>query len=262
MADSTVRVITGFHAIEEKLRSLKSLGISPQNCKLEVGKLGPRVKKIVEQAKQSGIPVETVAASRLDTLVSDLPEAIQDHRGIVLLIKEAALKKNHISLDSFCAEKAAFTGKSVVVILDSVTDPYNVGAIMRSCDQFGVDLLILPERRSAKDGEVVERSSAGAASYLPTAIVPNLASALELLKNAGYWVYGADAGGKNAASLNLAGKTVLIMGSEGSGISRLLREKCDGIVSIPTCGKIDSLNVSVATGILLYEIYCQNNQSV
>ena len=260
MADTTVRVITGFHAIEEKLRSLKSLGITPQNCKLEVAKLGPRVKKIVEQAKNLGILVETVSASRLDALVKDLPEAIQDHRGIVLVIKEAALRKNQISLDSFCAEKKTFTGKSVVVILDSVTDPYNVGAIMRSCDQFGVDVLILPERRSAKDGEVIERASAGAASYLPTAIVPNLATALDLLKDAGYWVYGADAGGKAAPSLNLTGKTVLIMGSEGSGMSRLLREKCDEIISIPTCGKIDSLNVSVATGVLLYEIYCQNNQ--
>ena len=144
-------------------------------------------------------------------------------------------------------------------VLDSVTDPHNVGAIIRSCDQFGVDLIVLPERRGAKDGEVIGRSSAGANAWVPTAIVPNLVRAVQQLKEAGYWVYGADAGGTKLTECNLSGKIVVIMGSEGTGISRLLTEQCDGILSIPTCGKLDSLNVSVAAGVLLYELSKQNS---
>ena len=147
-----------------------------------------------------------------------------------------------------------------VVILDSVTDPHNVGAIIRSADQFGASLVLLPERNSANkvnDNDVILRTSAGAAAWVPVSVVPNLVRCVEKLKDNGFWVYGADAGGTSVQEGKFAEKTVLIMGSEGSGISRLLKEQCDSIVSIPTCGKIDSLNVSVATGVLLYEIYRQ-----
>lgn len=139
------------------------------------------------------------------------------------------------------------------MILDSVTDPHNVGAVIRSCDQLGADLLVLPEKRGASESAVIERSSAGASAWVPTAIVTNLVRAVEKLQKAGFWVYGAAAGGSAAHSLDLTGNTALIMGSEGSGIGRLLAKKCDGFIAIPCCGKLDSLNVSVAAGILLYE---------
>ena len=149
---------------------------------------------------------------------------------------------------------------SIVVILDSITDPHNVGAIIRSCDQFGVDLVVLPERRGASESEIIGRSSAGASAWVQTSVVSNLVRTVEKLKEAGFWIYGADAGGETAGQTSLQGKIALVMGSEGSGISRLLEEKCDKIISIPTCGKLDSLNVSVACGVLLYEIKRQSMQ--
>ena len=151
--------------------------------------------------------------------------------------------------------------RQVVVVLDSVTDPHNVGAIIRSCDQFGASLVILPERRGVKDvesNEVIARSSAGSSAWVPVAVVNNLVRSVQLLKDNGFWAYGADAGGENVTQMKFARRTVIVMGSEGNGIARLLEEQCDTIISIPTCGKIDSLNVSVAAGILLYENYRQN----
>ena len=147
----------------------------------------------------------------------------------------------------------------LVVVLDGITDPHNYGAIIRSCDQFGVSLIVNPNSRSAKDSETVARTSAGASAWMPIATVPNLVRAVGLLKEAGFWVYGADMGGEPAHKKDLTGRVALVMGSEGEGIARLLREACDGIVSIPSKGQIDSLNVSVAAGVLLYEINRQRN---
>ena len=148
--------------------------------------------------------------------------------------------------------------RQTVVILDSITDPHNVGAIIRNCDQFGAALVILPEKRSVKDiseNEVVARTSAGSSAWVPLAVVSNLVRTVSLLKEHGFWIYGADAGGAPIDKINFAPRSAVIMGSEGAGIARLLSEQCDDLVSIPTCGKVDSLNVSVAAGILLYEIY-------
>ncbi|MCR4938675.1 MAG: 23S rRNA (guanosine(2251)-2'-O)-methyltransferase RlmB [Treponemataceae bacterium] len=257
------KIITGFHAIEEYVRSTASDSSKTGKVQLLYSTPGPRVKKIIAQAEKAGIVCSKVESKMLDEAVSSIPEALRDHRGIVLVaeLKEGTDNTNRVSFDEFVAQaKSSVSGKklSVVLVLDSVTDPHNVGAIIRSCDQFGVDLVVLPERRGVKDSEVIARSSAGAISWVPVAVVPNLVRAVEALKEAGYWVYGADAGGITIAESRLEGKVVLIMGSEGTGMSRLLEKECDAIVSIPTCGKLDSLNVSVAAGILLYEIRRQN----
>jgi 23S rRNA (guanosine2251-2'-O)-methyltransferase len=141
--------------------------------------------------------------------------------------------------------------------LDSITDPYNVGAILRSADQFGVSLVLLPRHRglrNAASNETVSRASAGANAWVPVCETANLTQPVALLKDAGFWVYGADAHGTALPQVTFARRSVLVLGSEGSGSSRLLSEQCDSMVSIPTRGNIDSLNVSVAAGILLYEI--------
>ena len=284
----SIKTVTGFHAIEEYLRSVgdtadlsakatgtgkrataavsgKKADASESNEKLRIfySVAGPRVKKIIAQAEKSGILCSKVPDSKLDELVSEKSDALRDHRGIVLVTEKADSSEDvaRVSFDEFVAQSRKDSSEkklSVVVVLDSVTDPHNVGAIIRSCDQFGVDLVVLPERRGAKDSEVIARSSAGATAWVPVAVVPNLVRAVETLKEAGYWVYGADAGGISIANSRFEGKIVLIMGSEGSGMGRLLEKECDVIVSIPTCGKLDSLNVSVAAGILLYEIHRQN----
>lgn len=248
--------ITGFHSIEEKIRSLLKTKADSSDYRLFYSKPGPRVKKILAAAKEAGLAAEECDNKKLDNLVKNLDPALQDHRGIVMTITGA--KKEAENLVDFDAWIKKQTDRQTVVILDKITDPHNVGAIIRSCDQFGASLVIIPEHNSARDiasNEIIGRSSAGASAWVPVAIVKNLVRATEELKKAGFWIYGADAGGQNITGLSFAPKSAIIMGSEGSGIDALLQKKCDTIVSIPTCGKIDSLNVSVAAGVLLYELY-------
>ena len=261
-----MKIITGFHAIEEKIKSLE------KNSKaiLFYNKPGPRVKKIIAfaqslcESKNALIECRQVEVHELEKLVSTLPELARDHRGVVLQL--SGNQKDETNLVEFSDLKIHLKNrissktenqKSVVVILDSITDPHNVGAIIRSCDQFGADLVVLPARRGAStDSEIIGRSSAGASSWVPYMVVPNLIRVIELLKEEGYWIYGADAGGENLNDLVVQknDKVAIVMGSEGFGMSRIVRENCDKILSIPTCGKLDSLNVSVAAGILLYKI--------
>ena len=245
---------TGFHAVEERLRRYGAEKRHSVQLRILYGKAGPRVKKILSLAKEYGVPCEQADDRTLDEQVRSLPQEAQDHRGIILLVDgEKERAGNIVQLDqwlSACPEEAT------VVILDGVTDPHNVGAVLRSCDQLGVCLLVTGERRSAsniQDNEVIARASAGASAYIPVAVVTNLARAAGQLKEAGFWIYGADMGGTPIQQVSFAARTCIVMGSEGSGISRLLEEACDQIVSIPTCGRIDSLNVSVAAGIILYE---------
>ncbi|MCR5764686.1 MAG: 23S rRNA (guanosine(2251)-2'-O)-methyltransferase RlmB [Treponema sp.] len=261
------KIITGFHAIEEQVLSINDKNASPR-LQLFYSKPGPRIKKILEAAKKAGITSTQVDDKKLNQLVENLPQALQDHRGIVLCMdgekKEAA---NIVDLDAWIKQHSAINQDNqdnqayqplTVVVLDRVTDPHNVGAILRSCDQFGANLVIIPEHNSANDiagNEVIARTSAGASAWVPVAIVNNLVRAIEKLKAAGFWIYGADAGGETCGRIDFAEKAVIIMGSEGTGIAQLLEKQCDSIVSIPTCGKIDSLNVSVAAGVLLYELY-------
>lgn len=253
-----MKIYTGFHSVEEKVRS--SQNKKETGLKILYAKPGPRVKKIISQAKTQGIPCSETTEKELNSLVSNLSETAKEHRGIVLISEnEKQISENKVDFDQFL-KSIENKDSSIVVILDSITDPHNVGAIIRSCDQFGVDLVVLPERRGASESEIIGRSSAGASAWVQTSVVSNLVRTVEKLKEAGFWIYGADAGGEIAGQTSLQGKIALVMGSEGSGISRLLEEKCDKIISIPTCGKLDSLNVSVACGVLLYEIKRQSMQ--
>lgn len=261
-------ILSGFHAVEERVRAAQEDSGAALKMRIYFSKPGPRVKKILELAKSAGIQCEQSDNKTLDQMAAALPEGAREHRGVILEIQgQEARPSNIVDFDVWLERfKAARVGQSrtTVVILDSVTDPHNVGAILRSADQFGAALVILPERRGANDvaqNEVIARSSAGAASWVPVSVVSNLVRAAQQLKDAGFWIYGADAGGVQVQDGTFSKNSVLIMGSEGNGIARLLREQCDTIVSIPTCGKIDSLNVSVAAGVLLYEIYRQELSS-
>jgi len=252
-------VITGFHAIDERLRKALDVKADVSNFTIRYSKIGPRVKKTLAVAKAANIKCEKVENKLLDELVLTLDVTAQDHRGIVLEISGVQEKQNKVvDFDTYLEKLCANTTSNItVVLLDSVTDPHNVGAIIRSCDQLGVDLFVVPESNSSKDSEIIGRSSAGANAWIPVAIVPNLTRAVQKLKSKSFWIYGADAGGDPAQEIIFPQNTALIMGSEGSGIHRLLKETCDTIVSIPTVGKLDSLNVSVAAGILMYEIHRQ-----
>lgn len=237
-------VITGFHAIEESLRSNES-------GKLFIAGKGERIEKLVGVAKSTGIPVHRVGSQELDRLAKG-----QDHRGAVYLI-EGPGKNIQPDLKSAISEISSET--ALVVVLDGVTDPHNLGAILRSADLFEVDFVILPANRSARLNPTVAKTSAGASNYVPVVSIPNLTRALDELKRAGFWIYGADAGGKPAYEIDLTGKVALVMGSEGRGLGRLVRERCDEILSIPVRGNIDSLNVSVAAGVCIYEVRRQQD---
>ena len=234
--------LTGFHAIEERIKSGHPCG------PLFVAKAGPRAKEIVTLAVNNKIRLER-------TGTFDLNNMAPDNRGIALQVSQlnSADDNADISLESFLAGLEE-RRNALVLILDEITDPHNYGAILRCCDQFAVDLVLGRSRRSARNAAVISQTSAGAASWVAQAETPNLVRAMEDLKEAGFWIYGADMEGEPVYAKDLSGKTAIVLGSEGGGISRLLRERCDGMAGIPSNGKIDSLNVSVAAGILLYEV--------
>ena len=240
--------LTGFHAIEEKI---KSAGPDGTAGPLLTAKAGPRARELAALASAYKIRVDRVGTFELDRLAPG-------HRGIALAVtdSESGGADAGMTLESFISglgnRKEALT-----VILDEITDPHNYGAILRSCDQFGVDLVITRRRRIAKYAETVSKTSAGAVSWVPVAETANLVRAAADLKEAGFWIYGADMAGEPAYKQDLRGRITLILGGEGSGLSRLLRESCDALVGIPSKGRIDSLNVSVAAGILFYEVQRQ-----
>lgn len=147
----------------------------------------------------------------------------------------------------------------LIVILNEILDPHNLGSIIRVCECAGVDGLIIGKDRSASVNDTVMRVSAGALNHVKVARVTNINSAIDQLKDNGYWVYGAEVGGGDIYKSNLTGKICLVIGGEDSGVKRLTKEKCDGLISIPMFGKVNSLNASVACGIAVYEAVRQRS---
>lgn len=230
--------ITNFHGIEETLKD------PPAGAELLVGKKNPRIDALVALAKKAKVGVR-------ETTDAELTKAAgAEQRGAVLILPTGR-KTRETTLEEFLQTFDADQG--LVVLLDGVTDPQNYGAILRSADQFAADLVLIPARRSASDTPAVYGASAGAAAWVPHAVVTNLTRALGQLKEKGFWIYGADMDGTPAPQAKLTGRVALVLGSEGKGLSRLVRETCDVIVSIPTRGRLDSLNVSVSAGVLMYE---------
>ena len=152
-------------------------------------------------------------------------------------------------------ENASSKGESpFIVILDGIEDPHNLGAIMRSAEGAGAHGVIIPKRRAAELTDTAVKASAGAAEYMPCARVTNIARTIDELKEKGVWIWGCDMGGENYSDADLSGGIALVIGNEGKGISRIVREKCDFTVSIPMRGRIESLNASNAAAVLMYEI--------
>ncbi|GMO35477.1 MAG: 23S rRNA (guanosine(2251)-2'-O)-methyltransferase RlmB [Termitinemataceae bacterium] len=242
--------LSGFHAIEEKLRAIGS-GKKNIYASLLFAKPGPRAREISDLALSCGIPIKRVGKHDLDRICFD-------HKGIILELDENENENEINSVEDFVAMLEQTDKKNcIVVVLDEITDPHNFGAILRSCDQFGADAVITRNKRTAKHSDTISKASAGASAWVPLFAVASLQRSIELLKEAGFWIYGAEMSGQTIYKQHIAGRICIIMGSEGDGISRLLREQCDVFLSIPSVGKVDSLNVSVAAGIMLYEIFKQ-----
>lgn len=236
-------MLTGYHAIEEVL------SVRGGACSLYYSKENSRINTLLSIAKNKGIPVQRVSPKELEKLAQG-----EETRGVLLIQKETP---NVINLDLFLRTLRRDT--ALVLLLDGITDPHNLGAVLRSAAQFNADLVVVPSNRSIKDSDIVSRTSAGASIYVPVTSETNLVRSINKLKKSGFWVYGADMGGTPVYKTKFSGKIALVLGSEGKGMRDLVEKSCDFIVSIPTTGKIDSLNISVAAGILLYEIYRQTN---
>ncbi len=241
--------VTGFHAVEESLKkgAGRTLFFNPRS--------GGRVQQLVDLARKKHVAVLPHTAPELDVLCGH-----GDHRGAVLLCAEESESGTVSDLNAWLRQ--LHTDQALVVILDEVTDPHNFGAILRSADQFGVDLVLTGKRRSASDSSVVLKTSAGASRYVSVLREVNLRRAVQALKKAGFWVYGAHMEGEAVWSLDLTGRTALVMGSEGRGLGKLLTAECDTLLSIPTQGHVDSLNVSVAAGVCLYEMARQRESRI
>lgn len=238
--------IYGYHAIEE---GLKKAFAGSTLYLMRSG--GERLNKLEFKAQCTGkVAVKKVSRDELDRMAPGI-----DHRGAILDLggpRKGASRLKEVSVEDFISSLEE--GRDyLVLMLDGITDPHNLGAILRSADQFGADLVVIPERRSVQANETVVKVSSGAAQYVPLAVVTNLTRALEKLKDNGFWVYAADMNGSSSYEEKFSSRSVLVMGSEGSGISSLVRKNSDYVVSIPMRGHIDSLNVSVAAGILMYQ---------
>lgn len=198
--------------------------------------------EFVSLAKEYRIKYTVITPSEMNKMVSG------NHQGVVALVKDY----HYYSLSDIVKEDK----NSLIVALDGLEDPHNLGAILRTCEAAGIDGVILPKNRSVKLNSTVAKVSTGAIEYVKVVEVVNLTQTLKQLKNKGYWIIGAERSSKssNIWELKYDMPIVLVIGSEGKGISRLVKEECDFLVEIPMQGKINSLNASVSTGIMIYEI--------
>ncbi len=242
-------IIHGYHAIEEYLRRGKVRGV----LLLSRGGAGgsrERREALAGLARERRIPVRAVTDEELDRLCG-----VGRHRGAALQLERAPAPPGAGGLGSLEEALDGLTGEQVLVLfLDEITDPHNLGAILRSADQFAADLVVVPAHGAARETETVSRVSAGASAHVPLRTVANLAQAMDGCKQRGFWIYGAEAGGDPVDRVDLKGRVGLVMGSEGKGLRRLVRERCDRMIAIPAAGGVQSFNVSVAAGILMYEI--------
>ncbi|MBB6734917.1 23S rRNA (guanosine(2251)-2'-O)-methyltransferase RlmB [Cohnella sp. CBP 2801] len=247
-AESGEQYLAGKHPVLEALRAGRALN------KIWLSNQAQRslVQPIVDEAKSRSVVVQFADKKKLDLLVPGL-----QHQGVVA----QAAAVSYAEVEDLLARAAERGEAPLLILLDEVEDPHNLGSILRTADCTGAHGIVVPKRRSASLTAVVAKTSAGAVEYVPVARVANLAQTIDKLKEAGVWIAGADAAADaDAYRANLTGPLAIVIGSEGSGISRLVREKCDFLVSLPMFGKINSLNASVAAGVLLYEAVRQRRE--
>ncbi len=193
---------------------------------------------LINKAKHKNIKLQTLTKFDMDKKVSGL------HQGIILDVEDY----KYADIYDIISEE-----DSLIVMLDHIEDPHNFGAIIRSCEAAGVDGIIIPTDRSVEVNSTVIKTSVGTTEKMKIARVTNLNSTIKLLKDKGYWIFGTDMDGTDYTKLDYKGKTCIICGNEGSGMSKLVRENCDFIASIPMQGEVNSLNASVATAIIVFE---------
>jgi len=235
--------LTGIHAVKEALEARRPI----DRIAIAKGRQDTRVEEIVQLARKQGVPVRFEDRGQIDRLANS-----KDHQGVVAL----AAARAAASLEDILANANAngHGQLGLIVLLDGVEDPHNLGAIVRTALAAGAHGVVIPERRAAGLTDTVARASAGALAHLPVAKVTNLVRTMEELKEAGYWLVGLDEQGeKNYTEVDYTSPVGIVLGSEGQGLHELTRKRCDFVVSLPTTGPVKSLNVSVAAGVVLFE---------
>ncbi|HUA61363.1 MAG TPA: 23S rRNA (guanosine(2251)-2'-O)-methyltransferase RlmB [Verrucomicrobiae bacterium] len=226
-------VLSGIHPVAEALRAGRPL----DRILVAQGAGGPRLQEIIDLARRASVALRFEPRAALDRLAGS-----PAHQGVVAM----GSAKKYADIEDVDAD--------LLVVLDGVEDPHNLGAIVRTAHAAGAGAVVIPERRSANVTDVVAKAAAGALEYLPIVRVTNVNRALEQLKKRGYWIYGLDERGPDLYSeVEYSTPTVLVLGGEGHGLHEQVRKHCDAVVRIPMMGKISSLNVSVAAGVFVFE---------
>ncbi len=236
----TRQTIYGIHAVSQRLQQ------SPHDCHqlICVDRLNSRLRALVDLARKSGIEVSHASRDSLSERCGS-----DKHQGCLLLVDEQTAAM------SFAQCLQSIHDESLLLVLDGIQDPHNLGACLRTADACAVDAVIVPKDRAAGLTATVRKVAAGAAESVPLIEVTNLARSLGQLKQAGVWIYGtSDAAGESLYEHQFRGPLALVMGAEGKGLRRLTQQACDHLLSLPMRGRVESLNVSVATGVCLYEI--------
>ena len=232
-------VIAGRNAVAEALKSGRAI----DSLWVSKGEHGGNLPMLIAQCRKKDIPVKEVDSRKMDTLS-------RNHQGVIAF----AACKEYAHLDDLFKVAEDKGEPPFFVLCDELEDPHNLGAILRTAEAAGAHGVIIPKRRAVGLTATVYKASAGAVEYVPVARVTNLTDTIKELKKRNMWVYGLDMNGESWCSGDLTGPIAVVVGSEGRGISRLVREQCDQILSLPMQGSINSLNASVACGIVLYEV--------
>lgn len=229
------RFIAGIHPVREALLANRPL----ERVAIAKGSAGPRIQEIVDLCSERSIPVRFEPREALSRTAKSIP-----HQGVIAF----GAVHTYVELGDVTS------GANLLVVLDGVEDPHNLGAIVRTAHAAGANAVIVPERRSAPLTEIVDKAAAGALEYLPIARVVNISQALERLKEEGFWIYGLDERGSEVYDQIAYNKpSVFVLGGEGKGLHQGVQKHCDVLVRIPMAGAVSSLNVSVATGVVLFE---------
>lgn len=232
--------IIGRNPVLEAIRSGRSI----DKILIKKGKYEGSMVPIIKKAKEAKILIQEVDKAKLDTISEG-----ENHQGVIAYVSAY----DYVTVKDILLRAEEKGEPPFVIICDKITDPHNLGAILRTANCVGAHGVIIPKRNSVGVNSIVAKTSAGAVEYTPVAKVTNIAGTIEDLKKEGMWIVGADMNGEEMYKVDLKGSLGLVIGSEGEGISRLVREKCDFIASIPMNGQINSLNASVAAGVLMYE---------
>lgn len=249
--EQPAHILAGRHAVVEAIKAGRGIN----RILLADGLRGPSVHELRDLARENGVTVDVVSRAKLDAAV---PEGVR-HQGVLAYVAPVA----YVAVEEIIAAARERGEDPLLLLLDGIEDPQNLGALLRTADAAGVHGILLPRRHSVPLTETVARVSAGALEYVPVARIGNIAQTMRALKEQGFWIAGADMAGEEMYDrANLTGALVLVIGSEGRGMSRLTRDLCDFTVRLPMRGKINSLNASAAGAILMYEALRQRMAKV